>query len=143
MELITVSNVAIGVIVAIVILAAIDRDIRRRRREHREWVGSHTQITGVVDRVNVSDSFESGTSYTPVIEYTLPDGQRYAVDGETSSFPVMEVGSEVLIAYDPAMPSTARLVEPPSWKQGFSCGDAILFAVIATIATVIAGFIRR
>jgi hypothetical protein len=143
MELFTASNVAIGMVVAMGVILGVEWNIRRRRRAHRRLVETYVQVIGVVTYVQVIETFESGSAYTPVIEYAVPNGQRYATNGESSSSPDVEIGSEVLLAYDPAMPSTAIVVDPPSWKRQFSFGDVLAFALITIVAAAVVGFVRR
>lgn len=142
-DLFAPSNLGIGMLVAIVVMSAVEWSIRRKRIAHRELVRRYAQGVGIVTKVVVAETFESGTAYTPVIEYTLPDGQRYAMNGETSGFPEVEVGSEVRIAYDPALPSSAVLVEPPSWNRQLGFGDVLAFVLITVIVTAIVGFVRH
>jgi hypothetical protein len=97
---------------------------------------------GVVYRMKVHSGGEHSTSYTPVILYTLPNGQRYEIDGENSGSPAPAVGSEVAVAYDAAVPSIARLVENPSWTGDLGIGDVISFFVVAAIAAGVTTFIR-
>src|SRR5687768_11295487 len=51
------------------------------------------------------------------IEYSARDGQRYQITGEFDFQPA-DAGRTVRIAYDPRMPSEARLVEEPEEETG-------------------------
>jgi hypothetical protein len=138
----TPADIALGLISAIVIAILFRRHARRKRDEHESWVNAHSQVIGVIDRIKVHEGAEN-TSYTPVIVYTAAKGQRYEIDGESSGFPTPAVGSEVAIAYDEALPSTARLVDPPSWTGEMGTADVIGFFVLAGLISAASGFIRH
>lgn len=142
LEVLSPLDLAIGMGVAIVLALRFRRSAARDLREHEAWVSTHPHAIGVVDRIKEHSTFEHGTSYTPVIVYTLPNGQRYEIDGESSGFPTPPIGSEVEIAYDAALPSSARLVAPPPWTGDLGVGDVISFLVVAVIAAGVSTFIR-
>lgn len=100
-------------------------------------------VTGVVERLKAVDGADGDTTYTPVIVYTLPDGQRYAIDGESSGFPQPPAGTEVEIAYEPAMPSEGRLVSPASLSTEPSWRDVIGFAAVTFVGTLGTMFVVR
>jgi len=132
----------IGIVAAIVVAILFRRSAWRDRQEHDLWVSTHPQVMGVVGRMKVHSGGEHSTSYTPVILYTLPNGQRYEIDGRSSGSPAPAVGTEVAVAYDAAIPSTARPVEPPPWTGDLGIGDVISFFLVTAIAAGIATFIR-
>jgi hypothetical protein len=73
-----------------------------------ENVGMTT--TGIVVRLEESDSAEGGCCvYSPVIEFTV-EGQTYSFEGDTASYPPdYAVGEEVSVLYDPNDPDTAQI----------------------------------
>jgi hypothetical protein len=142
MSIFSAGNVAIGVSAAALIELAVEWDIRRSRRAHRAWVRSHSVVIGIIDHVSEVEGADGETTYVPHVVYSVPGGQRYSIQGESSGFPTAVMGSEVLVAYDADLPSDARLAEPPSWQREFSLADVVVFALLAILATAVSGWIR-
>lgn len=86
---------------------------------HARWCASRTRTDGVVSRVverRVNGSFSEDAGGMPtdpatitvaVVRFRALDGVEYEFD--TQEVP-LEVGAEVAVAYDPALPSDARAV---------------------------------
>jgi hypothetical protein len=140
MQAFTIVDVAGGVLLAILASVYVFRYRERACAEHIAWVNARPQLIGVVERLKEHAGDE--TTYTPLIVYTLPNGQRYAIDGESSGLPQPPVGNKIEIAYEPTMPSTARLVTPDSLSSERSWGDVIGFAALTFAGTLAIMFIR-
>src|SRR5688572_9300930 len=116
--------------------------MRRERAEHDVWVGRAQRATEIVERFSVSESSESLTEYTPVIVYQVK-GQKYQIGGERSTEQQPPVGSEIEVAYDPELPSSARVVRPnppTGWSRAMDFGCLVLLTLILTF---VVGLIRR
>jgi hypothetical protein len=140
MDVFSPIDVAGGMFLALIGYVLASRSLQRERDSHLEWVTSRPHVIGVVERLKVSHGED--TTYTPVIVYTLPDKQHYAIDGESSGFPKPPVGTEIEIAYDPAIPSTARIVSPESLSNEKTFGDVVGFAFVAAFGTFITMLVR-
>lgn len=135
-------DLAIGLAGALVVFAFIAWRMRRERAEHDVWVGRAQRATGIVERFSVSESSESLTEYTPVIVYQVK-GQKYQIGGERSTEQQPPVGSEIEVAYDPELPSSARVVRPnppTGWSRAMDFGCLVLLTLILTF---VVGLIRR
>ena len=55
-------------------------------------------VTGIVVDIYESTDDEDGTSYAPVIEYTV-DGDRYSMTGLYTSPPAHDIGDQVRLRY--------------------------------------------
>lgn len=141
MQAFTIVDVAGGMLLATVVSLYVFRDRERMRAEHIAWVSARPHLIGVVEQMKAIAGADE-TTYTPVIVYTLANGQRYAIDGESSADPTPPVGTEVKIAYERTMPSTARLVTPASLSTERSLGDVIAFGALTFAGTLAAMFIR-
>ena len=78
------------------------------------------------------------------IEYSARDGQRYQISGELDFQPA-DIGKTVRIAYDPRMPSEARLVEEPKQETGpFGAFFVLIlsYAAFFILAATIQAFFR-
>jgi hypothetical protein len=64
------------------------------------------------------------------VEYSARDGQRYQITGEFDFLPA-EVGKKVRLAYDPRMPSEARLIEEPKETGPFGAFFVLIFSYAA------------
>jgi Protein of unknown function (DUF3592) len=86
--------------------------------------------TGMVVRLEESDSAEGGCCvYSPVIEFTASDDQKYSFEGDTASDPpAYDVGEQVNVIYDPKDPDTAQI-------------NKILIIPIMTITALIVNFV--
>jgi len=141
MQAFTIVDVAGGMLLATLVTLYVFRDRERARGEHIAWVSARPRLIGVVGEMKAIAGTDE-TTYIPVIVYTLANGQRYAIDGESSGDPTPPVGTEVEIAYEPTMPSTARLVTPASLSTERSLGDVIAFGGLTFAGTLAAMFVR-
>ena len=135
-------DLAIGLAGALVVFAFIAWRMRREKAAHDEWVARRQRVTGIVERFSVSESSESLTEYTPVIIYQVK-GQTYQIGGERSTEQQPPVGSEIEVAYDPELPSTARVVgrnPPTGWGRAMDLGCLVLLTLVLTF---VVGLIRR
>lgn len=69
------------------------------------------------------------------IEYDAANGHRYQITGNFSHRPP-DVGAEVPVAYDPALPSEARLIEGPD--EGSPIAGAVVLFIIVFAAIFLA-----
>ena len=135
-------DLAIGLGGALVVFAFIAWRMRRERAAHDAWLGRAQRTTGTVERFSVSESTESLTEYTPVIVYEVK-GHKYQIGGESSTEQQPPVGSEIDVAYDPALPSSARVVgrnPPTGWGRAMDFGCLVLLTLILTF---VVGLVRR
>jgi hypothetical protein len=90
--------------------------------------------TGTVVEMEASDSSEGGCCvYSPVIEFTASNDQKYTFEGDTASDPpAYEVGDEVSVIYDPNDPETAQINK---WTERW------LFPIIIIPAMAIAALV--
>ena len=67
--------------------------------------------TGTVVRLEESDSSDGGCCvYSPVIEFTASNDQKYSFESHNASDPpAYDVGEEVSVLYDPSDPETAQI----------------------------------
>jgi hypothetical protein len=139
---VTFLDAAIGVLVAVSMAVIVGRSLRRESEAHRAWVAAARTVEGIVERIRVTQDADSWTQYTPVIVYRV-DGHAYSIDGATSGERDVEPGTKMSVAYDPKLPSSARLADgrkPPSeWDRK---ADIIVFVVGATIVTFAVAAIR-
>jgi hypothetical protein len=91
--------------------------------------------TGTVVRLDESDSAEGGCCvYSPVIEFTANNDQKYTFDGDTASDPpAYDVGEEVSVLYDPKDPETAQINK---WSERWLFPIIIIPAMILTALIV-------
>lgn len=94
--------------------------------------------TGMVVRLEESDSAEGGCCvYSPVIEFTASDDQKYSFEGDTASDPpAYDVGEQVNVIYDPKDPDTAQINK---WTERWLF--PILIIPIMTITALIVNFV--
>lgn len=94
--------------------------------------------TGTVVRMEESDSAEGGCCvYSPVIEFTASDDQKYSFEGDTASDPpAYDVGEEVSVLYDPNDPETAQINK---WTERWLMPIILIPAM--TIAALIVNFV--
>lgn len=78
---------------------------RRSQKREREWFHGKTIVEGTVRSAR-----EQEYGFWSAVEYRGPDGHRYQITGDFDHTPA-DVGRTVRVAYDPAMPSEARLVK--------------------------------
>lgn len=103
---------------------------RRKRRREREWFEAAVKTEGtiwrIVERKDYSgprDSYDNiQTSDVRVVRFRTPDGQEYECDAPGDG----NVGDKRTVAYNPALPSDARVPNLNGYRGG--CGW-ILFAV--------------
>ena len=97
----------IVLMIAVVVIVLVSRSIQRDARARREWFADKTVTTGVHTRCE-----EIGEDDDPwsTIEYRAANGVMYQITGFFDLTPA-DVGREVEVAYDPEMPSEARIVE--------------------------------
>lgn len=91
--------------------------------------------TGTVVRLEESDSAEGGCCvYSPVIEFTANNDQKYTFDGDTASDPpAYDVGEDVSVLYDPNDPDTAQINK---WSERWLFPIIIIPAMIITALIV-------
>ena len=142
MQAFTVADVAGGMLVATLVSVYVFRYGKGERDEHIAWVSARPRLMGVVEELKAIGGADGTTTYMPLIVYILPNGQRYAIDGESSDVQEPPVGTEVELAYDPTMPSTARLVAPASLSNERSWGDVIGFGALTFVGALATMFIR-
>ena len=135
-------DLAIGLGGALVVFAFIAWRMRLEKAAHDAWVGRAKRVTGIVERFSVSESSESLTEYTPVIVYQVK-GQTYQIGGERSTEQQPPVGREIDVAYDPDLPSSARVVgrnPATAWGRAMDLGCLVLLTLVLTF---VVGLIRR
>ena len=92
---------------------------------------------------NRESNGENGTTYSPVIEFTV-DGQTYQFESDNSSSPpAYRVGQTVQIRYDPQDPERAQIdsiFEQWAAPVALMCG-ALVTALIVNVVMFI-GFVR-
>jgi hypothetical protein len=88
--------------------------------------------TGMVIRLEESDSGEGGCCvYSPVVEFTV-NGQTFTFEGDNASDPpAYEVGEVVNVIYHPSDPSTAQI---DKWSERWLFPIIIIPAMIFTAA---------
>lgn len=108
---------------------------RRRHREKDAWLERATRTDGVVSRINEREDYnprdELATTFTveiPVVKFRAANRIEYEFNAEAE---VGKVGSVVKVAYDPDLPSSARVVKEPHFQLG--CGILILIAGLVLI----------
>ena len=132
----TIVDVAGGVLLAAVTSAYIFRDRDARVRTHR--VGERKAAThGRRRRTEGVCGCGRHDVHATDRLHASQTGSVTRFDGESSALPEPPVGTEVKIAYEPAMPSTARLVAPASLSSERSGGDVIGFAVLTLVGTLV------
>jgi hypothetical protein len=135
---------AAGLCVAIVVAILVRKDIARRSQRHAEWVSRAARTKGIVDHHRVVEgTFDApAEEYVPRIVYSASNGIRYQIDGRTARQRKPAVGTEVDVAYDPASPSTAFLVDD-GWNDGSASRSALgCFVIAFAVATLIAATLR-
>jgi hypothetical protein len=98
--------------------------------------------TGTVVRLDESDSAEGGCCvYSPVIEFTASDDQKYTFEGGNASDPpAYDVGETVNIIYDPKEPDTAQINK---WTERWLFPIIIIPAMTLTALIVNIVLIRQ
>ena len=98
--------------------------------------------TGTVVRLEESDSAEGGCCvYSPVIEFTASDDQKYTFEGGNASDPpAYDVGEMVNIIYDPKEPDTAQINK---WTERWLFPILIIPAMTLTALIVNIVLIRQ
>ena len=98
--------------------------------------------TGTVVRLEESDTAEGGCCvYSPVIEFTASDDQKYTFEGGNASDPpAYDVGETVNIIYDPKEPDTAQINK---WTERWLFPILIIPAMLLTALIVNIVLIRQ
>jgi len=128
---------AIGTIAVLLIY---QRSSARSAANDAKWMAGKIVTDATLARFIRRD--EGDTRWN--IEYSARDGQRYQISGEFDFQPA-DAGKTVRIAYDPRMPSEARLVEEPKHETGpFSAFFVLIFSYAAffIVAATIQAFFR-
>jgi hypothetical protein len=108
-------------------------DTRQRRRD-RQWIDGASRTEGVVSRIITRESYSSFSerteiTVTPVVLFRAPNGVQYEFEAKTG---VGGVGSKVVVAFNPALPSDAREIPPESshhYRGG--CGFILMLVAVA------------
>lgn len=115
-----------GVIVTIVEL--------RRKRAADAWLASASRAEGLVYRVNevetynhMSDNFAHGKATIHIVKYRAANRIEYEIPTDLAT----TVGSTLEVAYNPDLPSDAKVVQEAKYKMG--CGAFIVLVGIAII----------
>lgn len=130
-----VAGVALLVIAVLIFIGD-----KRAQRAHETWCASAAKTTGVISRVGVRNHLsrnkptgtEDGVSAVAVVKFKAANGVEYEFDAPRIQ---PKPGTEIAVAYDPAVPSTARVLDRPR-----NAGCASIFAV-AGIALLIWGIV--
>ena len=116
------------------------RSQRRQRFEHEEFCAAAARTTGVISRIgrrgyhSRNPPTSSDKVHTvAVVRFKAHDGVEYEIDAPGAP---KTPGLSVEVAYDPEMPSTARLV-----AQRGHAGCTIVF-LLAALAAAVAAFVR-
>jgi hypothetical protein len=138
-------DVAIAATVTLLLALASRWKMQREWREHRNWLAGKVRVSGVVERFSISEgSFESSqTTYTPVIVYRAHSGHLYSIHGETAATQEPAIGTAVDVAYDPALPSTARVVNEAPWTSYDRATAVGCFIFVAVLIAIFSGLIRH
>lgn len=108
----------------------------KAQREHLRWCARAATAGGVISRIaergrelsRNEPSDDDPIHHVPVVRFRASDGAEY--EFEASDIP-QTVGAAVTVAYDAAMPSTARVLQR---RSRWGCGVVLLVAGIALIA---------
>lgn len=123
--------------IAVVMLFVHERDYRA----HRRWCATAAKAEGVVSRIgqrgwysrNEPTGDEDNVSSVPVVRFKAANGVEYEFDaGDAPS----HVGSVVQVAYDPALPSTARV---ESQRRKLGC---VVFVLAGGLSLILWGVAR-
>lgn len=116
-----------GVIVAIVEF--------RRKRVADAWLARATRVQGVAYRFNevetynhMSDSFAHGKAIVYHVKYRAANKIEYEIPAGS----LVKLDETVEVAYNPDLPSDAKLVQEAKYKVG--CGFVIIVVGIGLIA---------
>jgi hypothetical protein len=111
--------IAIGVIVTVTEL--------RRKRAAEAWLARAARAEGLVYRFNevetynhISDNFQHGKKKVHIVKYRAANKIEYEIQAKSPT----KLGSTVEVAYNPDLPSDAKLVQEAQYKMG--CGFVLL-----------------
>lgn len=113
----------------------------RQQRAHEGWCATATKAEGIVSRLADPGGAMSRNPVTdddrapglPIVRFTAANGVEYEIDAPDAP---RAVGATVAVAYDPALPSSARPVERVR-KVGCSVAGAMI-----GISLMVAGVVR-
>jgi hypothetical protein len=127
---------AIGTIAVLVIY---HRSSAKAAARHAQWMVGKVVTDATLARCMETDEGD----YRWNVEYSARDGQRYQITGEFDYRPV-DVGKKVRLAYDPRMPSEARLLEEPKETGPFGAAFVLIFSFAAffIVAMTIQAFLN-
>ncbi|HET7705674.1 MAG TPA: DUF3592 domain-containing protein [Thermoanaerobaculia bacterium] len=118
--------ITVGVIVTIVEL--------RRKRSADAWLARAARTQGVAYRENevetynhMSDSFAHGTATVYHVKYRAANNIEYEIPAGS----LVKLGETVEVAYNPDLPSDAKLVQEAKYRMG--CGVVIILVGIGII----------
>ena len=106
----------------------------RRKRAAQAWFARAARAEGLVYRFNevetynhLSDNFAHGKAKIHIVKYRAANRIEYEIQAESPT----ELGSTVEVAYNPDLPSDAKLVQEAQYKMG--CGFIFLAAGVGLI----------
>ncbi len=122
--------ITLGVIVTIVEF--------RRKRVADAWLARATRVEGLAYRSNevetynhMSDNFAHGTATVHHVKYRAANKIEYEIPAGS----LVKLGDTVEVAYNPDLPSDAKLVQEARYKVG--CGFVI---IVVGIGLIVLGF---
>jgi hypothetical protein len=87
---------------------------RKAHREHVAWCAAATKVEGAVSRLGTRDHLsrnkptdDDNISIVPVVRFRAANNVDYEIDCRDAP---RTIGAPVAVAYDPALPSSARAV---------------------------------
>lgn len=112
----------------------------KTQRAHRAWCARATKVDGVVSRMaerrgqGLSEDaagMPTGPNVftVPVVRFRAANGIEYEIDGPEAT---REIGSVVQVAYAPALPSDARVVDRTP-KVGCAIGIFVVGAILVVL----------
>jgi Protein of unknown function (DUF3592) len=118
--------ITIGVIVTITEL--------RRKRAAEAWLARAARAEGLVYRFNevetynhMSEGFTHGKAKIHIVKYRAANKIEYEIQAKSAT----KLGSTVEVAYNPDLPSDAKLVQEAQYRMG--CGFVLLAVGVGLI----------
>lgn len=107
----------------------------KKKREHQKWCASRVTTEGVVSRIALRGHYSKNAPTSdekkwsvPIVRFRASDGVEYEIDAANVR---RRVGIAVMVAYDPASPSSGL---PVAYTPKVGC--SIVLAVIGIVLIV-------
>lgn len=129
--------------------AVVWRKAKKTHHQHEAWCSARAKTDGIVSRVGIrghlsrnpptegglsfsDDSLTQNARAVAVVRFTASNGVEYEIDAPEVA---LEVGTRIPVAYDPALPSDARVVQHTP-----KIGCAVILLLAGT-ALIVAGWL--